>query len=234
MPRTLRLFLDSADPAAWDELLPLGVFHGVTTNPLLLARAGQDCTHANLARLGDRAFTLGAREVHLQAWGADADALVACGRVLAGVAPEVAVKLPATASGLQAARRLLTEGHTVTLTAVYDAGQVLAAAAMGAHYAAPYLGRLDDLGRDGTAEVIAMHELLAATDNPTRLLAASLRTWEKVVELAWEGLDTFTFGPPVARQMLDVAETDEAAAEFAEAARAQGAPDDPDVPAARS
>lgn len=223
MPRPPRLYLDSADPDRWEELLPLGVFHGVTTNPLLLQRAGQECTLANLARLGDRAFALGAREIHLQAWGETADDLAHRGAELATLAPDVAVKLPATATGLTAARRLLAEHRRVTLTAVYNAGQVLAAAAVGAHYAAPYLGRLDDLGRDGTAEVIAMHEILQNTENPTRLLVASLRDWEKVIELAWEGLDTFTFGPDVAAAMLADADTDAAVAAFAEAARQQGA-----------
>ena len=55
-PRPLRLFLDSADPDQWERWLPLGVFHGVTTNPFLLERVGQRCTPANLAALGDRAF----------------------------------------------------------------------------------------------------------------------------------------------------------------------------------
>lgn len=219
---TLRLYLDSADPADWHRWLPLGLFHGVTTNPLLLDRAGQDCTLANLAQLGREAFDLGAREIHLQAWGDDEDALVACGRELARLAPQVAVKVPATEPGLRAARRLIGEDIAVTVTAVYNAGQVLAAAAVGARYAAPYLGRLDDLGRDGTSEVVAMHELLQGTENPTRLLVASLREWDKVVELAWQGLDTFTFGPAVAAAILDDEDTDEAAAAFLDAARRQG------------
>lgn len=217
-----RLFLDSADPADWRRWLPLGVFHGVTTNPLLLERAGQACTLDNLARLGAEAFDLGCREIHLQAWGETPEDMVACGRQLNSLAPQVAVKLPATEAGVLAARTLIGEGVVVTLTAVYNAGQALVAAAMGAGYAAPYLGRLDDMGRDGTPEVVAMHELLQNTDNPTRLLVASLRDWDKVVELAWEGLDTFTFGPRVAAQMLDDEDTDEAATDFLDAARRQG------------
>jgi transaldolase len=223
-PRPLRLFLDTADPAQWAEYLPLGVFFGVTCNPLLLQRAGQACTPDNLARLGERAFELGAREIHLQAWGETPEQLAACGRVLAPLAPQVAVKLPATAEGLIAARQLVGEEIPVTLTAVYNAGQVLAAAALGCAYAAPYLGRIDDLGREGTPEVMAMHELLQNTTSPTRLLVASLRSWDKVVELAWEGLDTFTFGPAVAEAMLDDADTDEAAEAFLDAAQAMGAP----------
>lgn len=223
--RPLRLFLDSADPAAWECWLPLGVFHGVTTNPMLLERAGQACTIDNLGRLGARAFDLGASEVHLQAWGEDEEALVDCGRRLATLAPQVAVKVPATEAGLRAARRLVAEDLVVTVTAVYNTGQVLATAALGAAYAAPYLGRLDDLGRDGTAEVIAMHELLQNSVCPTRLLVASLRTWDKVVELAWEGLDTFTFGPGIAAAIADDPDTEDAAAVFAEAARNMGATD---------
>ena len=222
-PRPLRFFLDSADVEQWEQWLPLGVFHGVTTNPLLLERAGQDCTLTNLAALGDRAFALGAREIHLQAWGETADQLVACGRKLADLAPEVAVKVPATADGLTAARRLLGEDITVTLTAVYNPGQVLAAAALGCAYAAPYLGRLDDLGRDGTAEVVAMQELLQNTESVTRLLTASLRSWDKVVELAWEGCDTFTFGAAVAEGMVDDPDTEDAAEAFAAAAQKMGA-----------
>jgi transaldolase len=224
-PRPPRLYLDSADPEQWRQWLPLGVFHGVTTNPLLLERAGQRCTFENLARLGGQAFDLGAREIHLQAWGEDADRLVACGRKLATLAPQVAVKVPATEAGLVAARRLIDEDIPVTLTAVYNAGQVLAAAALGCAYAAPYLGRLDDLGRDGTAEVIAMQEMLQNTAAATRLLAASLRSWDKVVELAYEGLDTFTFAPGVAEGLVDDPDTEDAAEAFEAAARAMGAED---------
>ena len=222
-PRPLRLFLDSADPCDWEQWLPLGVFHGVTTNPLLLERAGQACTPDNLAALGDRAFALGAREIHLQAWGDDVEQLVACGRKLNGLAPQVAVKVPATAEGMEAARRLIGEDIGVTLTAVYNAGQVLTAAALGCATAAPYLGRHDDLGRDGTSEVVSKQELLPNSDSPTRLLTASLRSWDKVVELAWEGCDTFTFGPTVAEGMVDDPDTEDAAEAFAEAARKMGA-----------
>ena len=59
----MRLFLDSADPADWERWLPTGIFHGVTTNPLLLERAGQKCTLDNLAVLTARAGDLGARVV---------------------------------------------------------------------------------------------------------------------------------------------------------------------------
>ena len=48
---TNRLFLDTADTDVWQELLPLGIFHGVTTNPTLLERADEECTTKHLHHL---------------------------------------------------------------------------------------------------------------------------------------------------------------------------------------
>lgn len=43
------LYLDTADMAAWDDLMPTGLFHGITTNPLLAVRAGLDYPSINWA-----------------------------------------------------------------------------------------------------------------------------------------------------------------------------------------
>ena len=221
--RPLRLFLDSADPSAWSRLLPLGFCHGVTTNPLLLERVGEACTVPNLRRLARAAGELGAREIHLQTWGTTAEELTERGEALAADPPGIAVvvKIPATTTGFAAARRLVAAGTAVTLTAVYGEGQVLAAAGLGAAYAAPYLGRLDDAGRDGQAILVRMQRLaLAAAD--LRLLAASLRTPQRVVDLAAAGLDTFTFGPDVASGLIEEPLTRAAADDFQRAAAARG------------
>jgi transaldolase len=221
----LRLFLDSADPADWGRFLPLGFFHGVTTNPVLLEHAGQACTVANLRDLVTAARDLGAREIQVQTWGSSPEQMVATGEKLAELAEpglSVVVKIPATTEGFQAARTLRENGRSVTLTAVYTPGQVMAAAGLDASYAAPYLGRLDDAGQDGAATVLAMHDILTRTGSRTRLLTASLRTVEQVVDLASKGLDTFTFGTRVADQLLASDLTNAAAADFQRAAEAMG------------
>ena len=221
----LRLFLDSADPADWRRLLPLGFFHGVTTNPLLLERAGHACTVENLNTLAKVARDLGTREIQMQTWGRGPEQMVDTGEKLAelgGSDLRVVVKVPATAEGFQVAGTLLRNGRSVTLTAVYNPGQVMAAAGLGASYAAPYLGRLDDAGQDGATTVLTMHDILTGTGSRTRLLTASLRTAEQVVDLAAKGLDTFTFGPGVADQLLDSDLTAAAAIDFQRAAEAMG------------
>lgn len=219
-----RLFLDSADTAVWQQWLPSGIFHGVTTNPLLIERAALVHDVPTLARLASCAAELGAREIHLQTWGADEETLVVNGlRITAAAARYLTVllKVPATIAGFRAAARLRDAGHAITLTAVYNPGQLLAAAAAGAAYAAPYLGRLEDAGRDGRDTVLAMDAILRGTGADTRLLVASLRDADRIIDLARQGLDTFTFGPEVAAALLQDNLADEAAAAFEAAAAAQ-------------
>jgi len=217
-----RLLLDTAEPDVWRELWPLGLFRGITTNPTLLRRSGRFCDLSAIGLLVAEAQVIGCQEVHLQAWGAKEQDLLACSRALVSLAPEqVVVKLPLSESGLRAARVLLEEGERVTLTACYTASQVIAAAALGATYVAPYLGRISDGGGEGCADVIVMGRCLQGLASPTRLLVASLRSLEELTRLAAEGIDTFTLSPPLARQLWRHSATEAAVAQFEADARWQ-------------
>ena len=208
----LRLFLDSADPADWRLWLPTGLFHGVTTNPTLLKRAGQPCDLSSLRALTQEALALGVRELHLQAWGHD---LLSCGRALADLAPgRIWIKLPITRAGVEAARGLQADGLPITFTACYEPAQVLAAITIGADYIAPYLDRISDLGRDGHAELIRMQRAVDGLGSPLRLLVASLRSPDDLARLAAEGLDTFTISPAIAEALFSVEATEAAARQF--------------------
>jgi transaldolase len=97
---------------------------------------------------------------------------------------------------------------------------VLLAAALGADYIAPYLGRITDLGRDGHAELTRMQRIVESVARPVqagvalRLLVASLRSVEDLARLAAEGLDTFTISPAIAAELFAVEPTLAAADQF--------------------
>jgi TalC/MipB family fructose-6-phosphate aldolase len=213
----VRLYLDTADRAAAEDLLRTGLFAGLTTNPTILQRSGLGVAHA--PEIYEWAVAAGAREVFFQAWGEDADTLVERGERLRELGPEVVVKVPASRAGAAACARLAAHGVPTLLTAVYAPGQVLVAAAAGATYIAPYLGRLNDAGRDGIAEVTAMQEVLAATGASTKILLASIRDVPSMVALARRGIDCFTIGPPVVEAFFAEHLTAAAVAAFEDAAR---------------
>ncbi|MFM7169931.1 MAG: transaldolase family protein [Cyanobium sp.] len=212
---TLRILLDSADIDSWEPLWSLGLFSGITTNPTLLRRAGLPCTLGSIDRLVREALSLGCQELHLQAWGSSSEELHSCAEALLNLGPEqIVVKLPLTTEGLHAARIWMEKGRRITLTACYCPSQALAAAALGATYVAPYLGRIGDLGKDGSAEVIRMQRCLAGVGSSTQLLVASLRSLEEIVLLASAGVCIFTVSPALAQQIWSHPETDKAAARF--------------------
>eukprot|EP00977_Amphora_coffeiformis_P022438 scaffold10861_cov180-Amphora_coffeaeformis.AAC.25 len=212
-----RFFLDTADTEEWDALLPTGIFHGVTTNPTLLKRAGEPCTIENLHRLANKALSL-SDEFMCQAWGED---LFACGMELSAPARDrITVKVPVTIKGVQAASELIQAGCRVCLTACYNHKQALLAASVGAEYLAPYLGRMTDTGLDGQGECCYMDKIVKGMGSSTRILVASIRDAETLAELASDcGMDTYTFAPAIARQLFVDPLTDKAAIAFEEDAK---------------
>lgn len=210
MPTKPRLYVDSADIDRVGELLRDGLVSGVTTNPTILERGGRRLHE--LEDLYARWIDEGASEVFFQAWGADAVALRAAAERILEIGDRIAVKVPATRDGFAIVGPLVEGGATVLVTAVYSAGQALAAAALGARYIAPYLGRLRDAGVDGTALIARMQELCAGSD--TDVLAASLRSPDDIVELRLAGVPYFTAAPDVILGLYQDDVSDRSAAEF--------------------
>lgn len=199
----LRLYIDSANPDDWDTYLATGMFYGVTTNPKLLIKSGVEFKINAMKKLAKTAFGLGAQEIHLQIWGDEPEEMLEVGKELAAIDKRVMVKVPIDITGILLANQLITGGANVTLTALHFAQQVVTAVAMGAKYAAPYLGRMNDAGMDGMREVRTMGRIIDRTLSPLRLLVASIRSSEDLVTLASRGLNTFTLVPPIIHDMME-------------------------------
>jgi transaldolase len=216
-----RLFLDTADTLEWKELLPTGIFHGVTCNPTLLERAGETCTIDNLHDLAKQALDYNTiNEFMCQAWGSTSQGMYDCGMALSEPDRDrIVVKVPVTMTGVTAARMLIQSNVRVCLTACYNRKQAMIAANVGAEYIAPYLGRMTDAGLDGAEECLKMQEIVDGLQADTRILVASIRRCQDMANLAADGgMETFTFSPAVARELFTDSMTDKAAAEFEAAA----------------
>lgn len=212
----MRLYLDSADLNSVLPLLESGVFYGVTTNPLIL-RESQTPMNA-LQGFAKAVLGAGAREVYFQSWGDDAQTLLQRGRDLYAIDGRVIVKLPVTREGLTAASRLAEDGIRTCITAVYTPFQALLASAVHAAYVAPYLGRINDSGRDGYAIIAKMAQSLRQIGSATSILAASIRSSADLVTLAQDGVRCITFSTSIAERLFMEPMTLEATRAFEEAA----------------
>jgi TalC/MipB family fructose-6-phosphate aldolase len=209
------LYIDAADRQLIEELWGSGVFAGVTTNPTILDRAGLG--QRDVPDLYRWLTDLGVGTVYVQVVGRTRDEMLRSAEALRALGP-LTVKVPATAAGFSAAGALVRDGAQVLLTAVYSPVQALMARDCGIQGVAPYVGRMTDAGRSGVESVVAMQQAIGT--EPTRILAASLRSAEDIARLAAAGVPDFTLGGPLARSVLDDELTRAAVDEF-EAATAR-------------
>lgn len=215
------LYLDTADHKAWADLMPTGLFRGITTNPQLAHRAGLEYPAINWTGMAHRARGLGAQELHAQVFGPVETYVDWAGRLYdAGAAAglRTVVKIPMTEKALRTVPTIKALGGAILLTAVYDPKQVIVAKALNADFAAPYFGRMLEAGLPALDHVTQMQ---AIAGGQPRILVASLRNSDQIVALATRGLDCFTLAPDLARSLLSDPMTDQAAAVFEEAALGQ-------------
>lgn len=206
----MKFFVDTADIGDIRELAELGLLDGVTTNPSLVKKAGRPFKEliAEICAAVDG-------PVSAEVSAMDAETMLAEGRVLAAIAPNVVVKLPLTLDGLKTCRALAKEGVKSNVTLCFSANQALLAAKAGAAYISPFIGRLDDVGADGMSLI---HEVRAIYDNygfETEVLAASLRTPDHVKACALAGADVSTVPPAVLRSLVKHPLTDKGLDQFA-------------------
>ena len=144
----MRFFLDTANLDEIRQGVEWGVLAGVTTNPTLVAREGVDFP-TRIREIAD----LVDGPVSAEVLSTYTDAMILEARRLFALAPNVVVKVPMIPAGIAAARALYQEGIPTNVTLVFSPQQALLAAAAGATYVSPFVGRLDDIGEDGSGLV---------------------------------------------------------------------------------
>jgi transaldolase len=194
----MKFFVDTADVGEIRELSETGLLDGVTTNPSLILKAGRPIAEV-IAEICD----IVPGPVSAEVAAIDLDGMLAEGRKLAGIAPNVAIKVPLTLDGLKACRTFADEGRMVNVTLCFTAVQALLAAKAGAAFISPFVGRLDDIGIDGM-ELI--EDIRTIYDNypalTTQILAASVRTGNHVKLAAMAGADVATVPPSVLKGLV--------------------------------
>jgi len=188
----MKFFLDTANLAEIEEAASWGVLSGVTTNPTLYAREGGSLAsfHGHIKRICD----ICDGPVSAETVSLDRDGIVAEGRELAALAPNVVVKVPVMPEGLAATKTLAAEGIDVNMTLCFTVPQALMAARAGARYVSPFIGRFDDISEDGLEHlgnmIVALNHY--DFDHPIEVIAASVRHNQHVVAAALMGADIAT------------------------------------------
>ncbi len=186
----MKFFVDTAIVEDIKKANDMGVICGVTTNPSLIARSGRD--FAEVIR-GITSIVDGPISGEVKATTQDAEGMIAEGREIAKIHPNMVVKIPMTVEGLKAVKQLSKEGVKTNVTLVFSANQALLAARAGATYVSPFLGRLDDVSMPGIDLVRTIADVFAMYDDiKTEIIAASIRNPVHIIDCALAGADIAT------------------------------------------
>lgn len=195
----MKFFIDTANVDEIRRANDMGIICGVTTNPSLIAKEGRDFSEVikEIAGIVD-----GPISGEVKATTTGAEGMIAEGRQIAAIHPNMVVKIPMTEEGLKAVKVLSKEGIKTNVTLIFTANQALLAARAGATYVSPFLGRLDDISEDGVALIRTIVEMFAASGLDTEIIAASIRHPMHVTECALAGADIATVPFGVLEKML--------------------------------
>ena len=205
----MQLFLDTANLDEIREIAEWGVLSGVTTNPSLVVKEGQD-----FKALVKEICQIVDGPVSAEVVSTDSGNMIREGRDIATWAPNVVVKCPLTPDGLKATSALSKDGIKVNVTLCFSLNQALLAARAGASFVSPFIGRLDDINEDGCALVQHIVEAFHIQGIETQVLAASIRTPLHVTRVALAGADVATMPHKVFKQIVSHPLTDSGLEKF--------------------
>ena len=194
----MKFFVDTANIKEIEDLIPTGFVDGVTTNPSLIAKQGDD-----MAETIKAICSLVSGPVSAEVTATELPEMINEGKYLASLAKNVAVKVPLTVSGLKACKALREQGTMVNVTLCFSAAQALLAAKAGASFISPFVGRLDDIGEKGmdlVEDIVVMYENYGFD---TEVLVASVRTKQHVIDAAVIGAHVATLPPKLIYELYD-------------------------------
>lgn len=187
----MKFFIDTANIEEIKEAEALGILDGVTTNPSLMAKegiTGEDKVnkhYQDICKIVDG-------HISAEVIATDLEGMLKEGKKLASLHSNIVVKVPATANGIKAIKKLSEQGIKTNCTLVFSTGQAILAAKAGATYVSPFIGRIDDMNYDGLEIIEQMVQVYTNYNFDTEILGASIRNVKHIIECAEVGVDVVT------------------------------------------
>ena len=194
----MKIFLDTADTRAIGKhFIETGLIDGVTTNPSLIMKSGQqpETVYFDLFKLGVKDISMEVVSNTSQGMIEEAD------RLVNKFHDVVTIKVPCTREGLIACKQLSDRGIRVNVTLIFSASQAILSAKAGATYISPFVGRVDDQRFGGCNLINRIREVLPY--DSCEILSASIRSVGDVEHSFAQGADICTMPPNVFEKMYD-------------------------------
>ena len=196
----MKIFLDCSDTELIAQGYSTGLIDGITTNPSLMKKAGQD--PKEVIQQISEIFPWDA-SISAEVIADNADGMIEEAQEYLELGSNITIKVPMTREGLKACKELSADEIPVNVTLVFSAGQAILAAKAGATYVSPFVGRLYDQYWDGIQLVEEIADVYATHEIKTQVLAASIREARQVPACFRVGADIVTLPWDIFQQLYD-------------------------------
>lgn len=199
----MKLYADTAIIEDIQELNQWGILGGITTNPSLIVKSGQDFKKTIID-----ICNLVKKPVSAEVTTETADEMIKQGQEFADWHENIVVKLPTTPEGLIACKALTDMQIHTNLTLCFSVNQALLCANAGATYVSPFVGRLEDIGFNGIELIAQIREVFDTHNIKTEIISASIRTLQHVTDSAIAGAHIATIPPSIIKKLINNPLTD--------------------------
>ena len=207
----MKIFLDCSDVDLIKQSYSTGLIDGVTTNPSLMLKNGQD--PLKVLKEITSIFPWDA-SISAEVVGETVEDMLAMADTYLEIAPNITIKVPCTRTGLKACKDLSEDEVAVNVTLIFSAAQAILAAKAGATYVSPFIGRLNDQYWDGISLVEEISDVFTTHGSKTQVLAASIREPIQVAKCFRVGADICTLPWDIFNKMYDHCLTDSGLEKF--------------------
>jgi transaldolase len=205
----MKIFLDTANIESIKKFVDMGIVDGITTNPTLISKE-----KGHPEDIMREIVKIVKGPVNLEVVATNSEEMVEEGLRLKKFGENVIVKIPMTADGLKAVKKLAENKIKTNVTLIFSANQALLAAKAGASYVSPFIGRLDDAGQVGMTVIKEIVQIFGNYGYPAEVLVASVRHPIHVIEAGILGAHIVTLPPDILGKMLTHPLTDKGLALF--------------------
>ena len=195
----MKIILDTAsieDIKKYKEYLPI---YGVTTNPSLVAKEGNDF-FLQMKKIRE---VLGPELIlNAEVTSLDAENMVKEALYLSDLlGKNTYIKIPCSMEGFKAMKEI-SDKVNINATVCFSLSQAVMAAKCGAKFVSPFVGRMCDNGEDGTGLVGDIVSVFSMNGYECEVLAASFRNKEQVEQCMLCGCDAVTINPNIVEEVL--------------------------------
>ncbi|MEG1410336.1 MAG: fructose-6-phosphate aldolase [Terrisporobacter sp.] len=196
----MELILDTANIEDIKDLYTHLCIDGVTTNPTIASKEGKE--FEKLIKEIDEVVGEDT-PIHAQVVSTKFEDMMEEALYISSLRKNMYVKVPVTKDGLRVIKELKKQNIKITATAIFTAHQGFLAAKAGADYVAPYVNRLDNISGDGVGVVTDLVNILNTYNMNTKVLAASFKNAQQVLDLMKVGVHSVTAPADICKSMMN-------------------------------